>query len=233
MITHTIHSDSDSENDAHPIGPAEDGTPLSGRLIKNLKAALRSTIGDRAYVAIARVVLFRSETSRYRRVLERFCIGCGLDVGFGGDPITRSAITMDLPTPYTATGRRPVQLPGDCRNLFWFRDDVLDYVYSSHVLEDFPEPETASILREWVRLLRPGGKLVLLLPDQERYLAYCRRTGQISPDGIVGNAHHAIPTFSMSYVDRKIAELGNLKKVASYESLGPYSFAVVYEKKGK
>ncbi len=215
-----------------PANDESDKAPFVGRLIKNLKAALRGIIGDNAYSAIARVVLFRSETSRYRSVLEKFCVGCGLDIGFGGDPITPSAIGMDLPMPYTAVGRRPVQLPGDCRNLFWLRNDVLDYVYSSHVLEDFPEPETSGVLREWVRVLRPGGKLVLLLPDQQRYLRYCRWTGQISPDGVVGNAHHAIPTFSIRYVDGKAAELGNLQKIASHESLGPYSFAVVYEKKG-
>ena len=111
------------------------------------------------------------------------------------------------------------------------RDGVLDFVYSSHVLEDFPESETLPILQEWTRVLRPGGRLILLLPDQQRYLAYCRRTGQISPDGILGNPHHSITTFSLQYVDLTVARFGALKKIASFEPLGPYSFAVVYEKK--
>ncbi|MGI8431149.1 MAG: methyltransferase domain-containing protein [Chthoniobacterales bacterium] len=137
---------------------------------------------------------------------------------------------MDLPSPYTRLGRAPVQLGGDCRDLVWWREGALDFVYSSHVLEDFSEPETVPILREWTRVLKPGGHLVLLLPDQQRYLAHCRRVGDVDADGVVGNAHHSIAHFSLAYVDAAAAELGNLRRLAAHPSLGPYSFAVVYEK---
>lgn len=197
---------------------------------KTLRRVFRSLIGRKAYDLVGRHLPRRSETGRYRTVLEEFCVGAGIDIGFGGDPITPAAIRMDLATPYTTVGRGSVQLGGDCRDLYWLRDNVLDYVYSSHVLEDFPESETLPILREWTRVLRPGGRLVLLLPDQQRYLAYCRRTGQISPDGVAGNPHHAIATFSSRYVDLTISGLGSLRKLAAFEPLGPYSFAAVYEK---
>ena len=208
------------------------GTPLLGYLIPRFKALLLAVVGQRAYSAIGHIVPRRSETARYRKSLEKFCTGYGIDIGFGGDPISAAAIRMDLPTPYTRVGQASVQLGGDCRDLFWLRDGVLDYVYSSHVLEDFPAAETSSILREWTRVLRPGGRLILLLPDQQRYLKYCRRTGQISPQGIVGNPHHAIPTFSLDYVDQHAHALRTLTKIACFEQLGPYSFAVVYEKNG-
>jgi predicted SAM-dependent methyltransferase len=194
------------------------------------KALLHAIIGTAAYEEIGRRLPRRSETSRYRATLGPFCIGNGIDIGFGGDPITPTALRMDLPSPYTAVGKLPVQFAGDCRNLYWFADGALDYVYSSHVLEDFPEHETMSILREWTRVLRPGGRLVLLLPDQQRYLAYCRRAGQIGRDGTIGNPHHSIDHFSLLYVKRVARQLGNLKQIAVCESLGPYSFAVVYEK---
>ena len=203
--------------------------PIFGRIVQKLKAALRSVIGARAYAAIARRKIIRSETSRHR-VLAKFCAGNGVDIGFGGDPITPSATRMDLPSPYTSVGRAPVQLGGDCRDLHWFGDNALDYVYSSHVPEDFAETETMSILREWTTVLRPGRRLVLLLPDQQRYLAHCHRVGELNPDGIVGNPHYSIPTFSLRYVDAKANELGTLRKIDAFELLGPYSFAVVYEK---
>lgn len=217
-----------------PIEPASARAPVSrasvASIFKNLKRLLRALIGRKAYNLIGQHLPRRSETSRYRVTLGKFCTGSGIDIGFGGDPITPTAIRMDLPSPYTAVGRVPLQLGGDCRDLYWLRDGVLDYVYSSHVLEDFPETETLPILKEWSRVLRPGGRLVLLLPDQQRYLAYCLRTGQISPDGVVGNPHHAIATFSAQYVDRTIVKLGALRKIAGFDSLGPYSFALVYEK---
>ncbi len=211
------------------IGQSDQHTVAA--IVQRLKRLLRNLIGRSVYEMIGRSLPRKSETSRHRKLLAKFCVGYGIDIGFGGDPITPTALRMDLPSPYTAVGRVAVQLGGDCRNLQWLRDGVLDYVYSSHVLEDFPESETSSILREWTRVLRPGGRLVLLLPDQQIYLAYCRRTGQVSPDGVLGNPHHSIATFSLRYVDRIIDSLGAMRKIASFESLGPYSFAVIYEKK--
>jgi predicted SAM-dependent methyltransferase len=203
---------------------------LTCRVIRSLKALFRAVIGKGAYAAIGRRLPRRSETSRYRHLLKEFCAGYGIDIGFGGDPIAPSAIRMDLPAPYTKVGEASVQFGGDCRDLYWLRDGVLDYVYSSHVLEDFPSVETSPILQEWTRVIRPGGRLILLLPDQQRYLKYCRRSGQVGPDGIVGNPHHAIPTFSLRYVDQIVNALRTMKKIACFEALGPYSFAIVYEK---
>ena len=210
--------------------PSGEGQKLLGVAIRYAKIVARALVGRKVYDVVQRHWPRRSETSRYRDVLAPFCAGHGVDIGFGGDPITPTALRMDLPSPYTAVGKFPVQFAGDCRDLHWFGDDTLDFVYSSHVLEDFPANETMSILREWTRVLRPGGRLILLLPDQQRYLAYCRRTGQISPDGVVGNPHHSIGHFSLAYVDLVARRLGNLKSLAVFEALGPYSFAVVYEK---
>ena len=94
---------------------------------------------------------YQSETSRCRYRLAPYCVGYGLDLGFGGDPITPSAIRMDMPTPYAYTGEYTVQLGGKAEDLYWFRDGVLDFVYNSHLLEDYVDTE--SVLREW---LRPG-----------------------------------------------------------------------------
>src|ERR1700720_2698368 len=126
-----------------------EGQKTVATIVRRLKIALRALIGKKAYDKVGHISLRRSETSRHRALLEKFCIGYGIDIGFGGDPITPKALRMDLPSPYTAVGSAPVQLGGDCRNLRWLRDGVLDYVYSSHVLEDFPESETFPILQEW------------------------------------------------------------------------------------
>ncbi len=216
-----------------PVNRAIDhpeGISLYGALLQKAKKSLRGVIGRAAYEKLGQMQPRRSETSLHRELLAPYCTGYGIDIGFGGDAITSSAIRMDMPSPYTAVGRAPVQLGGDCRALTWLSSGALDYVYSSHVLEDFPEEETAPVLREWARVLQPGGRLVLLLPDQQRYLANCLRVGLVNPDGIVGNPHHSIAHFSLDYVDRTVATLGNLRRVDAHPSLGPYSFAVIYEK---
>ena len=146
-----------------------------------------------------RVGRWRSGTDRCRARLAPFCKGYGIDIGAGGDPITLGAVRVDLPSPYTALGDgAPVQLGGDAQDLVWFRDEVLDYVYSSHVLEDFEHP--GEVIREWFRVLKPGGVLVIYCPDQKRYLEYCQ-THRDTP-----NPHHFYIDFSLDFVLKRIPE---------------------------
>lgn len=44
-------------------------------------------------------------------------------------------------------------------------DESVDFAYASHCLEHFSYRETSLILREWCRILRPGGVLRLSVPD--------------------------------------------------------------------
>lgn len=54
-------------------------------------------------------------------------------------------------------------------------DATVDEVRASHVLEHFPHAKVELILREWVRVLKPGGVLKVAVPDfeiiAEQYLA--------------------------------------------------------------
>ncbi|MCG3204073.1 MAG: hypothetical protein KCHDKBKB_00776 [Elusimicrobia bacterium] len=44
-------------------------------------------------------------------------------------------------------------------------DEFADVVYSSHLLEHFSFRETVSVLREWERILKVGGKLKIIVPN--------------------------------------------------------------------
>jgi len=46
-----------------------------------------------------------------------------------------------------------------------FADFTFDIVYSSHVLEHFSRGEWKDVLKEWVRLVKPKGKIILNLPN--------------------------------------------------------------------
>lgn len=46
-----------------------------------------------------------------------------------------------------------------------FGDGSVDLIYASHVLEYFDEIEVPCVLREWHRLLAPGGELRVAVPD--------------------------------------------------------------------
>jgi len=166
-----------------------------------------------------------SETSTARKILAPYCSGNGLDLGAGGDGITKTAICVDREESSGArahVGVSPTHLVGDVADLRWFKDDVLDYVYSSHTLEDFDN--TAEILKEWVRVIRPGGNLVLFLPDQPTYAAACAAAGSLP------NQAHKHAEFSLGFVRERLPS--NTVEVTSIWPFpgNSYSFALVARK---
>ena len=142
---------------------------------------------------------YRSETSKCRHRLGPFCSGYGLDLGPGGDPINETAVRVDLPEPYGLAGPFRVQLGGDATSLTWFKDSTLDYVFSSHLLEDFTD--TSKILIEWFRVLKIGGRLVLFCPDEQVYRTHCALVE------LLPNSNHKLENFSLAYVKEILAAI--------------------------
>jgi len=171
--------------------------------------------------------MHKSETSKFRILLAKYCQGSGLDIGFGGDAITPNAISMDLAKPYTKTGNGSLNLRGDAKNLCWFKNNVLDYIYSSHLLEDFYETE--EVLKEWRRVIKPRGFLILLLPDEQRYRKYRQSLGK------TGNPKHKHSNFSLEKV-KLILKSINMKIIKEYDPLiykpenSDYNFAIIAKK---
>ena len=61
-----------------------------------------------------------------------------------------------------------VDYVGDCRDLSQFADGSIETIYASHVLEhvDYLKGWLAT-LKEWHRVLAPGGNLMVSVPDLE------------------------------------------------------------------
>lgn len=104
---------------------------------------------------------FESDKCRHR--VTGFLEGCGLDLGCGDKKIVTGAIGIDQ-MGQAADIRLDL---GDQEALRMFAGDSLDYVFSSHCLEDLIDWQGA--LREWWRVIRYGGHLVLYGPDPEYY----------------------------------------------------------------
>lgn len=68
-------------------------------------------------------------------------------------------------------GRREVDYVLDASSPLPFPTDTFQEIFSSHALEHLPWFRTEEILREWVRILKPGGKLTIWVPDA---LKICR-----------------------------------------------------------
>lgn len=101
------------------------------------------------------------ETSKIRDRVLKYCDGKGIDIGCGRDKIREDALGFDDDV------WPEVDVVGDASGKMPFPDGGWDYVYSSHALEDIAD--TPATLREWVRILRPGGHIVLQVPNPDHY----------------------------------------------------------------
>lgn len=112
--------------------------------------------------------MFETSKSMLRRTYDqrfatRYFIGDGIDVGAGPDslgkylrlfPLMKSVKGWDLND-------------GDAMQLDSVADNTYDFVHSSHCLEHLIDPVIA--LRNWVRVCKPGGHLVIVVPDEDLY----------------------------------------------------------------
>jgi SAM-dependent methyltransferase len=164
------------------------------------------------------------ETATCREYLAPWCRGVGLDIGFGGAaPIVESAICIDRDGVGPWGGRWPADLILDAFEELPFESGGLDYVYSSHCLED--AVDTVRVLYEWCRVIRRGGHLVLFLPDQAVYEQYCRRHGTLP------NQDHKHRGFSLSYVVACMPVAMTIKHSKFPVSYNSYSFELVAMKR--
>ena len=94
--------------------------------------------------------------------------GVGIEVGCGLNKIHTAAVGINIVLTDSDYGYPfGAQIKADGISLPWFSDNSLDYVFSSHCLEHFYEPERA--LNEWTRIIKVGGYLVLILPHKKYY----------------------------------------------------------------
>jgi ADP-heptose:LPS heptosyltransferase/predicted SAM-dependent methyltransferase len=56
-----------------------------------------------------------------------------------------------------------------CERLDLFASQSVDTIFSSHLLEHLEYNTLPETLREWVRVIKPGGHLILYLPDEDEY----------------------------------------------------------------
>jgi SAM-dependent methyltransferase len=80
--------------------------------------------------------------------------GKGLDIGAGPDPVIPGVQTFD-------------QAHGDANKIDEYLQDQFDFVFSSHCLEHMMNPWDA--LPRWWKLIKPGGHMVLVVPDEDLY----------------------------------------------------------------
>lgn len=166
-----------------------------------------------------------SETAKHRAMVWRYCQGNGVDLGSSGDPVVPWAIQVELPEEdyhrYNTT--RPaaeIHWRGSAIDLP-FKDGTLDFVHASHLLEDFED--WTPVLAEWDRVLKPGGFLIIAVPDHGRFRAYVQRGREAGYD--CDNLSHK----HESYVGELCERLPRYDTVYSgFVSDSPLEYSVLY-----
>lgn len=156
-----------------------------------------------------KVVGVGGETSLCRERLIRYCVGRGIDIGCGRDKIRPKAVGFD-------------KEDGDAQVLSRYGDEEFDYVYSSHCLEDIKN--TKPTLKEWTRILKKGGYLVLYLPHADYY-------PNIGYGGNPSHKHDFYPE-DIIKIMRKIGDF-NIVHLGEYGpawEVGEWSFEIVFQK---
>lgn len=96
-------------------------------------------------------------------LIRRYAKSIKLNLG-SGDIDIDGYISVDLKN-------KRSQLRLDARELTCFEDNTVDEISAIHLFEHFSPYDAINILKEWLRVLKPGGKLNLEMPDT---LEMCR-----------------------------------------------------------
>lgn len=91
--------------------------------------------------------------------------GNGVDIGAGPDPISKVVF------PLITSVRDWDMKDGDAQYMATITDNTVDFVNSSHCLEHMVDPVIA--LTNWIRIVKPGGYLIITIPDEDLYEHGC------------------------------------------------------------
>lgn len=95
--------------------------------------------------------------------INRYFVGSGLDIGGKPDPLALySGLFCKMENVRTWDWE-----DGDAQYLKTINESSFDFVHSSHCLEHLVEPTEGLI--NWLRVVKPGGFLVVTVPDEDLY----------------------------------------------------------------
>lgn len=100
---------------------------------------------------------------RDSRYATRYLVGDGIDIGAGQDPLGMYHEFF----PLMKSCRSWDVQDGDAQFMATVPDNAFDFVHSSHCLEHMRDMDVA--LENWVRILKPRGHLICLVPDEDLY----------------------------------------------------------------
>ena len=97
------------------------------------------------------------------RFITKYFVGHGIDIGAGSDGLGSYSHIF----PQMMSCRHWDLQDGDAQYLESIADNSYNFVHSSHCLEHMVNPHIA--LQNWIRILKPGGHIIVMIPDEDLY----------------------------------------------------------------
>jgi SAM-dependent methyltransferase len=97
------------------------------------------------------------------RFATRYFVGEGVDIGGKPDPLA----LYEALFPAISGLKTWDWEDGDAQIMAGVADETYDFVFSSHCLEHLHDPAVG--LAHWFRILKPGGHLIVCVPDEDLY----------------------------------------------------------------
>lgn len=180
-----------------------------------------------------RTETFKAKPRRIREeFFEKYCVGKGLDIGYGGDLLAENCRGWDFED-------------GDAQYLTGIPDAQFDFVYASHILEHMIHPETA--LKNWWRVLKNNGYLIFCVPDRDLYEKKKTLPSRWNSDhkffflldrdekpdtiGVIPLLERSLNHFTIIYA--KVCREGHTVTAPEKHSDGEYSIEVVLRKRSE
>ena len=111
---------------------------------------------------------YKAESKKIVWDVAPYLRGRGLDIGAGDFKVLPHVISVDnMHHAQFGFSVRPDVMVKSAEKLDVFASESMDFVYSSHLLEHIEEPEKA--LKEWWRVVKTGGCMILYLPHEDLY----------------------------------------------------------------
>jgi len=160
---------------------------------------------------------------------QKYCIGKGLDIGYGGDLLCSNCEGFDYEN-------------GDAQYMNGIEDNSYDFVYSSHTLEHLDNP--AKALKNWFRIVKKHGFLILYVPHRDLYEKRTSLPSKWNPDhkfyfllseslneftlGIIPLIENNLINFEIIYA--KVCDYNHTITDPDIHSDGEYSIEIVVKK---
>lgn len=146
-----------------------------------------------------------AEIHKAHDIIEPYLKGNVLELGSGGWPCCPHAIQLDLQRfHHPEYDLPPVQLVWNAFTRLPFDNGTFDTLVASHVLED--TSDWFPVLREWMRVVKTGGHLIIQVPDLKRFRAV------VAANPLAENPNHKHESF-VGELSMYAEKLGGLRVI--------------------